>query len=286
MSEENVTADNNAEGASSQENQEPSVNDQTNPRDEFIRMLPEEYQQDPVFANFKGVQDLAKSYKSAASMVGADKSSVFKIPKDGDLSEVYNHLGRPEAPDKYSNIEGIDKFDAEKLDKAKQLMHKHGASDDLYKELMSFYLDDVSSQISQQQQMFNDTISEYEENIKKEFGEAHDQRISEIQALTDKFADDEFKELYAKNPHVLNHPSVVRFLSKIAPQFREDGSPNVSSANGSGSFKLTPAEAKMEIAKLEKDPSFMKVMLDQKNPKRQEYNEKRNKLYKVAYGQQ
>lgn len=240
--------------------------------DDFLTLLPEEYQTDPTFSKFKSVEDLAKSYKNVEQLVGADKSQLFKIPKDGDLSEVYNALGRPEDVDGYGEVEGLDN---ESLNGYKELFHKHGASKALYDEIMAKVKADAANVEEQNTGQFQETISGYHEQIKKDLGDAFGERMGQIRALTEQYGDEEFHKVVNSNPQIFDHPAVVGFLAKIAPQFQEDGVP----ANGQGSGgRMTPAEAKMAIVKLESENA--RILMDKSHPKHEIIKAERDRLYK------
>lgn len=64
--------------------------------------LPEEFRNDPAFANFKNLEDLCKSYRFAKQTIG--KKTIGMITDQSTPEEVenfYRQLGKPESPDGY-----------------------------------------------------------------------------------------------------------------------------------------------------------------------------------------
>lgn len=269
--------------------QEAQEAQESNPRDEFLNMLPDEYKQDPAFGNFNDIGSLAKSWKNAQSLIGADKNDVFRIPKDGDLGEVYNRLGRPETADKYETEALQDeKFSeaigSERIEKFREIAHQNGVSNKAFDSLMLYYKDSVMEDIEKMETNFTETVEKNQQALKKEFGDALQERAQQIDALQNKYGDEDLSSLVSENPHVFTNPAFMRFMAKIAPQFENDGTFVGRTETSSG--KLTPAEAKMEIAKIESDPETIKILRNPSHPKRKAFQDQREALYKMAFPSQ
>lgn len=73
---------------------------------------------------------------------------------------------------------------------------------------------------------------------------------------------------------------VTKLMHKIGLMLGEDV---VKGGNGTG-FGTTPEAAKAEIANLRLDSGFQKALNDRRDPGHQAAIEKRNQLYKIAYG--
>lgn len=65
------------------------------------RSLPDDLANEPSLRNFDDVSKLAKSYVHLVKMRGVPEDQLIKLPSDGNYSEVYNKLGRPEDPSGY-----------------------------------------------------------------------------------------------------------------------------------------------------------------------------------------
>jgi hypothetical protein len=256
----------------------------TNPRDAFLTALPEEYRADPVFGNFNSVNDLAKSYKSAATLVGMDKNYVLPLPKE-DTPEawapIWDKLGRPESADKYeiSAPEGV-QFDDGMTAKLKEVAHANGISAKAFKALAEVYGSEQAGMISTMTAQSEQQVTEWKTQLKSEFGEAYDDKISLAQEAVAKFGGDEAKEFFAKNPQFGNNPLFVKMFANLGSQIQGDTIPSQSVGNTSG--RLTPAEAQMEIAKMNADPDVFKSMYDNKHPMHKANLERRQKLFEAA----
>jgi hypothetical protein len=55
---------------------------------------------------------------------------------------------------------------------------------------------------------------------------------------------------------------------------------------GSGSFGMTPAQAKAELAELTMDPNFTKALMDPEHMGHKEAIARRSRLYSAAYPQE
>ena len=76
----------------------------------FIDTLPEDLRGEPSLRNFTDTAGLAKSYVHAQKMIGVDKLPLpGKSATDEEWNNVYERLGRPNAPTEYDfeSVEGI-----------------------------------------------------------------------------------------------------------------------------------------------------------------------------------
>jgi uncharacterized protein YdbL (DUF1318 family) len=259
----------------------------------FLEMLPEAYRADPLFKNFSNLEDMAKSYSSAAKMVGLDKAQLMRIPSEATpeaMGEVWDKLGRPEAPDKYEGkaFEAIkDYINPDKAASVKELAHKNGISAQAFEALAEWYVKDIQGAVEAGSKTSKETIDGYREAVKKEFGAAYEQKIAMAQRAVKSFGGDELIKVISENEGVFENPAVIKAftamgeqMAKIAEQTKED---NGFLPNNSASGHMSPNEAKAAIAELEGDPNFMKIMQDPTHPQRQFMMDKRSKLFAYAY---
>lgn len=255
---------------------------ESNPRDEFLSKLPEEYQADPAFQNFSDFGDLAKSYKHASQMIGADENDVFKVPKDGDLSAVYERLGRPESPDKYESDALSDgplseMVDKERISEVKELLHEKGVPQEAFDGLMQWYANDIQQSMQQQQQNVEQAINNNIDAVKEELGTAFDSRMRQIDQFIDQHGDEQLGELIDNNPHIFTHPSFIKMMANVAPQFMEDSGTKTGDPVG----RVTPREAKMDLAAFEQEN--FKALSSKSHPKHKKVKQERERLYQAAY---
>lgn len=250
----------------------------------FLDSLPENMRTDPTFGKFNEVGELAKSYKNLEAMMGADKADLFRIPKDGDLGEIYNRLGRPDEASGYKSEafqnEKVQKFfDEEKANQYKELFHQHGASQELYDALMQKYVSEFSGDIDRLSEEQNERIADNHKKVRELLGDAHDSRIAMIDSLFEKYGGEEFAAVVDRHPEVFSDPAVVKLFAEIAPQFAEDvGFKGGERANSSG---LTPSEINMKIAELEGKPESFAALSNRQHPLHNKYVSERNRLYEM-----
>jgi hypothetical protein len=145
---------------------------------------------------WKGVGDLASAYTELEKFKGVSPDKLFTVPEAGDVdgwSKVYNKLGRPETPDKYTTKfkapEGIE-IQQELLDNFKKYAHEKGMSDALFNDVVQFQLDASAEMQKIFQQQSEEAQKAQEEQLKV-------QRIEAEKALKEKYKwtkDDEYQQ--------------------------------------------------------------------------------------------
>lgn len=257
----------------------------TNPRDAFISMIPEEIRNEGVFANFKDVGDLARSYVSAAKMVGMDKNSLLPIPRDDSeeaWNAVYEKLGRPESPDKY-NIEQYRSFvgDEDSFKRNIEAMHKAGMNQKQVDAVLGTFFSDVKQTLEQSEAAQKETFLQWEDQIKQEYGKAKDEKLNAAVNLLEKAGGDELVKLVEENPHVFKNPAFVKFAVAMA---EKTGEGQTILANGSTiSGAISPADAMQQINALRLDPNFQKAYTDNSHPQHDYYVKQMERLFSFAY---
>lgn len=260
---------------------EPTVN----PRDAFLTALPEEYRADPIFGNFSSFDDLAKSYKSAATLVGMDKNYVLPIPKEDTpeaWASVWDKLGRPESADKYDVYapEGM-QIDEGFTNAMKEVAHKNGISAKAFKAMSEIYGSKLQELTTVQQQQSEQQKEQWTNELRSTFGQAYDDKVAVALEAVEKFGGEEAKKFFAENPQFGNNPLFVKMFANIGSQMQGDSLPSQSVGNSSG--RLTPVEAQMEIKMMEADQEVKKALFDNKHPMHKTYLERRQKLFEAVH---
>lgn len=254
------------------------------PRDNFISMLPEDLRSDGVFANFQSVEDLAKSYASAAKMVGMDKAQLLQIPRDDSKEAwdaVYSKLGRPEAPDKYNAEAYKDVTTPEALKPYMEVAHSLGLNQKQVDGLFGKFFSDANAVGEQQKNEQNLRLQTWAEEVDKEYGLAKDRKLTAAVSLVEKELGDGALEFIESNPQVFKDPRMVRFLVGMADK---TGESSVLLANGgTTNGALSPADAQQQLAALKGDPTYMKAMRDRGHPQHDYYVNMQNKLFEFAF---
>lgn len=266
------------------------VHDPANPtpHQSFLEQLPEAYRADPMFKNFNGLEDLARSYKSAGTMVGLDKSQVLRLPAEDTpeaMGEVWDKLGRPSTFDAYDVGEvGLEKSELEEYTK---IAHEHGVSNKAFKALLGKVMEKGTAGLEQTEAQKAAQIAEWQSAVKTEYGDAYSDKIALAKTAVKNIGGEELIKEIQADPGLFERPAVIKTfikmgeqLQKIAMQTKED---NGFLPGGVANTALSPAEARAEIATLEASPEYRKAISDPLHPQRQSMIEKMQKMYGYAY---
>ena len=231
-------------------------NTQTQPQTQTWRdSLPEEFRNDPSLANFKDINDLAKSYVHAQKLVGKDKVVLpTSSSKPEEWGALFKKLGMPDA-DKYT-VEGLSDDDASK--KLKELFVKNNILPTQAKEIMNFLANEFTAEET-------DTDAEYEkavqvgiESLKAEWGESFTPNVQRAAAVVQMFGGEEMIG-YLNETGLGNDPNLIKFFAKIGSQFTED------SFRGQPAQALSKADAQARIKELYADKAG--PLLNSKDPR-------------------
>jgi hypothetical protein len=245
----------------------------------FRESLPETFRTDPVFKNFQSMEDLARSYKSAASMVGMDKNLVVKKPREGaspeDLNDYYKAIGRPDKADAYVAPQDV-KVDPAALTGLQNALHASGASQDVYSAVVKYMsktaLEESAKAKAENEQAIEQTI----QTLKQEFGEAYQQKLILAKEAITQVGGDELMEAL-KQSGAINNPVVVKALAKWGEPFKDSanfvGTPNKGGA-------LTPDEAKIALSEIKLMPAYQDYLGGKAMP---ELTDKIQRLNKYIY---
>lgn len=256
----------------------------SNPRDAFIAMLPEDLRNEGVFANHQSVADLAKSYVSAAKMVGLDKNALLPIPRDDSKEAwdaVYNKLGRPETPDAYNLDTYKDSADPAVLKDWAGKLHNLGLNQKQVDGILGdFFGSSKAAQeaiIAEKEQRY----AQWNDEITKELGMAKDRKLDAAVNLIEKNMGEGALDFIAEHPDVFKDPRMVKFLVAMTDK---TGESSVLLANGqTTNGALSPADAQQQLAALKSNPEYMKAMLDKAHPQHDYFVSQQNKLFEFAY---
>lgn len=203
-------------------------------------------------ANFKSVNDLAKSYVNAQNLISGKNVIAHPDAEDADgWNTLYNKLGRPEniegyefklpegSPDHWTG-EGYKTYQ----DAFKQKAYDSGLSKAQAESQWSFVqeqaLKGFNSQTQSQQTMINQNI----ETVKQEFGANLTSAVNKRDALLNKFGGQEAVDFVKQNPVLNSSPVVLKMFNEIAKNFGEDVI-NEATLNPGGT--MTPSEAQSKV---------------------------------------
>lgn len=261
------------------------------PHQTFLETLPDAYKVDPAFKNFNSLEDMARSYKSAASMVGLDKNDVLRIPKESTpeaMGEIWNKLGRPEAVDGYEYTAYKDIIPQDEFSEYAKIAHDNGISNQGFKALVDSVLSKANGAQAGQSEASIKQVEEWQSQIKQEYGAAHAEKIGLAQKAVLTLGGKELVNEISKNPAMFENPAVIKAfvnmgeqLQKIAIQTKEDNGFLNGASTASGA--MSPSEAKAAIAELEQSADWKRVAMDASAPGRAAIMEKKSRLYAYAY---
>ena len=211
--------------------------------------LPEEIRGHEGLNSIKDVGSLAKGYLHAQSMVGADK-----VPIPGqwatadDYNMVYDKLGRPADPSGYelTMAEGVEADDG-MVEWFKKTSHDVGLSGPQAQKLMTAYNEMQGSRTQLATDAVAQTRNEAELELKREWGQAYDQRIGYASAVLANFEAEDMAELRMSDGSLLgDNPAVVKLMSKVGQFIAEKtGEDNFAGSKGSGVMAPDEAHSKL-----------------------------------------
>lgn len=228
---------------------------------DFLSQLPEEMRGDKTFAKLKGkgVEDFAKAYKHAVEKIGGN---TVKIPGEGatdaDWQEYREKMGIPDtvegyelnAPDEIPEGLQIDEDSQKWFREVSQKLHlTKGQAGKLYKEYLALQGSRYQTAQQQQQEAQARAVQEVEADLKREFGLAYEDRIEAAYGVLNKLEAPAELEQGIKSLPPQERAAFTKLLAKVAREFEDDTVIGGSRRTG----KLTPAEARAEIDKINSD---------------------------------
>ena len=211
--------------------------------------LPDEIRGHEGLNSIKDVGSLAKGYLHAQSMVGADK-----VPIPGqwatadDYNMVYDKLGRPADPSGYELTmgEGVEADDG-MVEWFKKTSHDVGLSGPQAQKLMTAYNEMQGGRTQLATDAVAQTRNAAETELKREWGQAYDQRIGYASAVLANFEAEDMAELRLADGSLLgDNPAVVKLMSKVG-QFIPEKTGEDNFAGDKGSGVMAPDEAHSKL---------------------------------------
>ena len=248
---------------------------------DFLNMIPEDLREHPSLSPIKDVGNLAKSYINAQQLIGADKLPAPKNPSEEQLSAIYNYLGKPESADAYEFAVDGNVITEEVATSYKDVAHKLNLTPQQASGILDYYkgLADSSQEQAGQQMEFQ--REEVENNLKKEWGQAYDQKIAGAGEVINQFGSPEMLEWQlADGTKLGNHPEFIKAFANIA-DFRQSVTSEDTITNATSSRAMTPKEAQAEIDSIMSSSEYT----DRKNVvARTRAIERVQELYGMIYG--
>jgi len=234
--------------------------------------IPEEIRDHKSLAHFTDVGAMAKSLVNAQSMIGADKIAIpGKHATDEDWGEVWRKLGRPDTPDGYELInempEGIEQND-DMLNWFRTTAHEIGMTPTQAQKMLGKYNQFLGTQIGADEGMVEQLRETTEIELKKEYGAAFADRVSNGNAVMQEFGSEGLTELQLADGRLLgDHPDIIKMMVNVGEFINSKiGEDVLAGTKSSGGLAPDDARAKLEEIRAPNSPYW-----DQRHPEHQFY---------------
>jgi len=200
---------------------------------------------------------MASSYREIEKLMGGEKLPIPKDPNDKAAWDVVHRaLGKPESPEGYGldKIEGLDKTFAGEAAKA---FHDLGLSPKQAQALVEFQTNGVKARMEAAENEFQQTRQLDVNGMKKDWGNQFEPKVEMGRRAATQFGlDDAALESLER---AMGTRKASEFLVKVGESFAE--APMVH-AQAPAPQAMTPETAKVELARLMKDPVWTKKNYD------------------------
>ena len=201
--------------------------------------------------------NLMKSYVHNSKMVGAD---TVTIPNenwdDSQRDDFWGKLGATKDVNEIKFNQDESKGLTEDIvNKVKSFAVENRVPAPLAEKMLGFLDQESNAAASGDTEAKMAQITEGLDSVKKEWGQAYSQKLSQAQrVLTEVVKDDSVMEAM-KNPEIGSNPAILKTLAAIgAKLFGEDSAAGTSGTSGADQV-LSPSEAKSEIGRIMADSS-------------------------------
>jgi hypothetical protein len=217
--------------------------------------IPEEIRGHSSLEHINDIGALAKSYVHAQQMVGADKIALpGKSATDDEWGEVYAKLGRPESPDgyelAYNNVPEDAEMDDGMVSWFKETAHRAGMNAQQAQVMLDAYNEMTFGQAETMGAELQARVDEIESDLRKEFGNAFDDRMNLANGVLAEFGNPEITEVQLADGTMLgDNPEIIRMLANMGVYLRERvGEDTLEGVKTSGG--VTPSDAMTKLSEL------------------------------------
>jgi hypothetical protein len=233
--------------------------------------LPDDLKSADVVTKHKSLDTFVKSAIHASAMVGRDKVALPAKDDDPGWADVWNKLGRPEEAGGYELPPDVAAHESvsipeETVGSFRERAHELGLSQRQMAGLYRWFMEDINTGAETQATQLAEGKAESIATLKREFGEAFDERLGMARAAVNQFGG---QELAA----VLNDTG----LGDLADDqlYRSGATPGMRG-------RMTPEEAMADIAAKQKDLDFIEAYTEGDHPDHAAAVEEMTRLHQIA----
>lgn len=231
---------------------------------DFLTMIPEDIREHPSFGPIKDVENLARSYVNAQRLIGSEKIPMPVNPTDEDLDNIYNRLGRPEAPEGYEIKADGNVITEDVAQQYADIAHQLRLTPQQAQGVLEYYRSSVANSADQMQQMVADQANNTEAELRREWGNNYDSKIAAASNVAREFAGDDVLGMQLSDGTLVgNHPAFIKAFAAMA-DFKTTVTSEDTINESASSHGLSPKQAQAEIDAIMGDQTH--PYWDQKNP--------------------
>jgi len=215
-----------------------------------------EWAEDASMADFKSLDDLAKSYVHAKKLIGSDDR--VRIPKEDDpdnWKKFYNKIGRPEEASGYefnlpedapANYES-EQFQAAALE-FRGKVHDLGLTRSQAEKLWDYQVKSGIDMAQNNKAAMDKIVGDLKDSAIKEFGAKHEEYKKTRNNIIAQYGDQDVTDFINASPILEESPALLKMFDKIGKALGEDKiTREVKTA------ALTPKTAKSKLAAMTTD---------------------------------
>jgi hypothetical protein len=245
--------------------------------------LPEDLRDHPSLRKYNSLDQLAKGYVHAESMIGRDKVPLPKDENDKEaLDRVYSALGRPEDPDKYE-VERPQNLPADQYDEdgekfLRKFAHENGWNQKQFKNAYKAYLERSMQQQNSWQQAQVADKQEGERSLRRKWGDAYEGELQKAQIVVkDYWPEAAVKKL--EQFGLANDPDIIEALARTGKDVVGD-----TRLRGANQFRAqTPDQLKTRID--EHRSQHASALLDDSHPEHKMRTREQREMFRQLYGE-
>lgn len=233
--------------------------------------LPDEYKGYVENKGWKDPSDLLHSYQNLEKLRGVPEDKILRWPddpkKEGAMDPIYSKIGRPETPDKYTNVLG-DGFDPASFKVIAESAHLLGLGDGQFQGLQQIVAEQSQAALAAQEAANVERFDAWAASNPD--GVANAGRVLGELGMTE----DQVAAMLSGDK-----TAIYDFAAKVGARTSEAP---VIQGQGAGEFAVTPTAAKAKIAELMSDKDFMAQYTNSSAKIRQPAIDRMMKLHEQA----